>query len=138
MICFYCSAMACSSKPNKLWSAMSAILFRGLVCCFDYMVPKWYYLWLWYLVFWFVPTFRSPANFVNWNLVYLMFHVGWFATWLPLLAMYCTRPIMLLLMYFEMEQKFRPNWLCSWHLAAYILNHSFFFDAWLLKWKHLG
>lgn len=40
----YCSAMACSSKSSKLWSAMSAILCRGLICCVDNMVLKWLYL----------------------------------------------------------------------------------------------
>lgn len=32
--------MACSSKSSKLWSAMSAILCRGFICCFDNMVQN--------------------------------------------------------------------------------------------------
>jgi hypothetical protein len=58
--------MACSSKPNKLWSSMSAILCRGLICCFDNMVPKWHYLWLDDIFcFGFLYQIHSPAKFAT-------------------------------------------------------------------------
>jgi hypothetical protein len=104
--------MACSSKPNKLWSSMSAILCRGLICCFDNMVPKWHYLWLDDIFcFGFLYQIHSPAKFAT-------------EIWCPVCFMLAD-----LLVYYHCLQcyhqcVFKRNTKLNLQLAAYTLNHS--------------